>query len=275
MMLYRLLSVMLFALLLVPAVRADEEFRQMLDDRLRYFLCLACAILLVLFMTGTLLRGMSFVAGRGTPGDLFNFGFAQIFYGSHSPEVPREWMFSFTTPQANDATGVTGFYAPLWVMLLAVIGASLMTLSLLVAEIVKPVREEDASVIRQRTQTIVMHQFFIQFSPLGAIFVYQSLLAAKAAEEPIAVALAALGAGAAINLVLRNAVNASARLFSSSWREASDDESSSRKNDGGTPSRTTPDPEGNEGKTGTDEAGTAPEAEAPSETPSTPREGRD
>ena len=186
------------------------------DIKWRYYFSLGFAILLVMSMCGTLMLSMAYFANRGAPGDIFNFGFAQVFYGSHTSEIPSEWMVSLTTPQPKADGVVTGFFAPLWVMLVAVIGASLMTLSLLVADIVKPVTvDSDDKILRKRIQSIVMHQFFIVFAPLGAIFVYQSLLAAKAAEEPIAVATAALGAGVAINVILKSAVNAAKNLFAS------------------------------------------------------------
>ncbi|MFM9995510.1 MAG: hypothetical protein ACKVU4_06865 [Phycisphaerales bacterium] len=182
--------------------------------RTRYYASLALAVVLMVSMTVTIMVGMSFVSERGGQGDVFTFGFASIFFGSHNiKDVPSEWMLSLTTPWSEGDRGITGFYAPLWVMLVAVVGAGLMTLSLLLTEIRRPPNYETEPDVRDRVQHIIMHQFFIVFAPLGAIFVYQALLAAKAAEEPIAVAIAALGAGATINVLLKLAVDRAQRLF--------------------------------------------------------------
>lgn len=54
---------------------------------------------------------------------------------------------------------------------------------------------------------MVRHQFFICFAPLGAIFVYQLLVAAGSITEPVTVAFATLGAGAGLNYILVRAIN--------------------------------------------------------------------
>ena len=57
------------------------------------------------------------------------------------------------------------------------------------------------------------------FSPLGAIFVYQLMVAAGAVGQPITVAVAALGAGSTMNLLLDKAVLASKKALDKSTLE--------------------------------------------------------
>lgn len=186
-----------------------------LQQRPKYLIAMTFALVLMVTMSLAILNAMTYVATRGVTGDVFTFGFAAVFFGSHDATLPGEWMLSLTTPSTAGTRGAIGFYAPLWVMLMAVIGAGLLTLSLLVAEIKDPpVFDGRAADVRRRIQNIVMHQFFVVFAPLGAVFVYQMLVAAKAAEEPALVAIAALGAGATINALLKMAVDRGAQLFS-------------------------------------------------------------
>jgi hypothetical protein len=57
------------------------------------------------------------------------------------------------------------------------------------------------------------------FSPLGAIFIYQLMVAAGAVGQPITVAIAALGAGSTMNLLLDKAVLASKKALDKSTLE--------------------------------------------------------
>ncbi len=106
-----------------------------------------------------------------------------------------------------------GFGAPLWVLLMSVLGCSILTVSLIVDEIGNPPRPEQ---IRERIQKVVRHQYFILFSPVGAVFVYQMLLVADAAHNNLTVALAALGSGVTINSLLNVAIQHSKELFDGS-----------------------------------------------------------
>lgn len=129
-----------------------------------------------------------------------------------------------------------GFGAPLWVILVSVLGAGVVTVGLIVGEITKvkentapektlPVQppmataqgpnagEDNAKTIREHMQTLVQHQFFILFSPVTAIFVYQALVAGAAASSSLMVGLAALGAGPSLSAVLTKAGAAATKLF--------------------------------------------------------------
>jgi len=53
---------------------------------------------------------------------------------------------------------------------------------------------------------IVLHQLYILFAPLGGVFLYQILVLADAVTQPVSVAIAALGAGATLNILLAKAV---------------------------------------------------------------------
>lgn len=121
------------------------------------------------------------------------------------------------TPASNPAGGtadvVRGFGAPLWVVLMSVLGAGLLTVGLIVKEIKERPAPNDEAKIQERLQTMVQHQFFILFAPLGAVFVYQILVVGEAASQPLTVALASLGAGASMNVLLSKAVSYSASLI--------------------------------------------------------------
>jgi hypothetical protein len=54
---------------------------------------------------------------------------------------------------------------------------------------------------------LVQNQFFTLFAPLGGIFTYQALVLAGAALQPFVVAVAALGAGATLNVLLHLAIS--------------------------------------------------------------------
>ena len=94
-----------------------------------------------------------------------------------------------------DPPPVRGFGAPLWVLLLAVLGVGLRTMSIIVNEISHEPDFHDPQAVRARIELMVRHQFFMLFAPLGAIFVYQFLVMAESASQPSTVALVSLGAG--------------------------------------------------------------------------------
>lgn len=106
-----------------------------------------------------------------------------------------------------------GFGAPLWVLFLSVVGASLFSLALVVEEIGAPPNFEDLNDVRRRVQVLVAHAFYILFAPLGGIFIYQFLILTKSADEPVMVAIAALGAGVTVNSILISAVGAARRAI--------------------------------------------------------------
>ena len=136
--------------------------------------------------------------------------------------TPPAQQASTQADQRSAARLVKGFGAPLWVLLLAVLGAGILTVSLLVEQIGNPPLAKQveqignpplAKQIRDRINIVVRHQYYILFSPIGAVFVYQMLVASGAAQTPLAVALTALGAGVAMNVILKYAVTKAKQLF--------------------------------------------------------------
>jgi hypothetical protein len=124
---------------------------------------------------------------------------------------------STDTPQLDQ-----GFGAPLWVLLVSVLGAGVLTVSMIVEEITqisdvnkKPLAEQPEE-IRKHLQTLVQHQFFILFAPITAIFVYQIMIAGSAAKSTFTVALAALGAGPSLSALLTKAGAAAAKALAGS-----------------------------------------------------------
>lgn len=188
--------------------------------RAKYAITLVLAIALTVGMIVLIVLGLSFVNNTGDRTETISLGFGSLFRGYYVGGTSEEWLFSLSSPQwAGDGETkvMTGFGAPLWVILMSVIGAGLLTIALIVQEISDGIPTEvgaDAGAkIRERLEGIVRHQFFIMFSPIGAIFIYQALVLAKAAEHPFSVALAALGAGAALNGLLSKAVEVSQGLL--------------------------------------------------------------
>jgi hypothetical protein len=90
------------------------------------------------------------------------------------------------------------------VVLVSVLGAGVLTVALMINEITE--RPTDPTDIQKRQAKKVSHQFFIFFAPLGSLFVYQLLIAADAAGQAVTVAIASLGAGAAMNALLSRAL---------------------------------------------------------------------
>jgi hypothetical protein len=110
------------------------------------------------------------------------------------------------SPERLDPPLVRGFGAPLWVLLLAVLGVGLRTMSIIVNEISHEPDFHDQQGVRGRIELIVRHQFFMLFAPLGAIFVYQFLVMAESANQPSTVALVSLGAGLTLTTLLERAL---------------------------------------------------------------------
>ena len=145
-----------------------------------------------------------------------------------------------------------GFGAPLWVILISVLGSAIFTIQLLVNSLKDAIRFDDmlsadfreaatknanscryvAAMesakkdnenvsdtvcirwhVRKRVKMIIQHQFYILFSPLGAIFVYQMLVSSDSIGHPATVGIAAFSAGFAINNLLRKALSVSEDLL--------------------------------------------------------------
>ena len=188
---------------------ADERSRK---HTLSTILAVAFAVVLI----GTIALGLMFVHTLEEHVDILSLGYGYVFWGTYvDTEHPHpQWIFSFTTPHLVGEKASHGFGAPLWVIFLAVIGAALSTVQLIIARIRETLSYEDKDIndFRARIQGIVEHQFFILFAPLGAIFVYQMLVAGEAANQHLTVAVAALGSGPAVNFVLARAFGAAQKL---------------------------------------------------------------
>jgi len=208
---------------------AFVRVRQAELKRLKHSTSIILAFLFTLSVIYAISSGLNYVHTEGQEGEVLSLGYAFLFKDSYAKDAHQEWIFSFTSPknflngdssvagiQANDHNSVSAFGAPLWVILLSVIGASISTVKLILTETKDTLDyEKEEKRFWQRIQHIVQHQFLILFSPLGAIFVYQMLVAADAIQKPTTVALAALGAGPTINYLLAKAINLSKNLVES------------------------------------------------------------
>ena len=194
-----------------------------LSSRLKYNFSIILAFLFSVALIVAISRGISIVSPSDTE-EILSLGFVNIFWGTYVPEGQAEWLFSLTS--ATSTENLSGFGVPLWVLLLSVIGSSLFTLLIIVSEIKErpdfaklkadPPNEAEVKKFREKIENIVRHQFYMLFSPLGAIFVYQLMVAAGAVGQPITVAIAALGAGSTMNLLLDKAVLASKKALDKS-----------------------------------------------------------
>ena len=197
-----------------------------LSSRLKYNFSIILAFLFSVALIVAISRGISIVSPSDTE-EILSLGFVNIFWGTYVPEGQAEWLFSLTS--ATSTENLSGFGVPLWVLLLSVIGSSLFTLLIIVSEIKErpdfaklkadPPNEAEVKKFREKIENIVRHQFYMLFSPLGAIFVYQLMVAAGAVGQPITVAIAALGAGSTMNLLLDKAVLASKKALGKSTME--------------------------------------------------------
>jgi len=105
---------------------------------------------------------------------------------------------------------VRGLGAPLWVVLIGVLGAALFTIGLIIREIKAA---PDDNTLPKRVPAIIEHQFFLLFAPLGAIFLFQLLVQAGSASQHVTVAIAALASGLLVNWLLKTALTTVHRLI--------------------------------------------------------------
>jgi hypothetical protein len=167
--------------------------------------------------------GLRYVHTTGEKNEILSLGYASIFRGRYVKGTESEWLFSLTashepasnqmstaealSENASAAEGsappiARGFGAPLWVLLLAVAGVGLRTIMIIISEIGHLPDFRNPAELRRRTEVLVRHQLFRLFAPLGAVFVYQFLVIAESATQPVAVALVALGAGLTLTTLL-------------------------------------------------------------------------
>jgi len=123
-----------------------------------------------------------------------------------APNVSSETTPVPAPPAENVKKLARGFGAPLWVIFLAVVGAGIFTIHIIVQGIMESINDMDHERLRFRVQQIVVHEFYILFAPLGAIIVYQLIVIAGMSKQYLTVALAVLGAGLALNVILDRAL---------------------------------------------------------------------
>ena len=197
-----------------------------LGRNVQYYGTIALAFLLTAAVIAFISLGLRFVNLTGAEGDVIALGFANIYKGTYVKDIQQEWLLSLTAPWQAPAGApalARGFGAPLWTLLLSVIGSGLFTIQLIVRQVKTPVDVNNARQFRDRLQEVVLHQFYIFFAPLGAIFIYQLLVAAGAASVETTVAIAMLAAGAALNGLLDRALNAVQNAVEARKRSAAQD----------------------------------------------------
>ncbi len=170
-----------------------------------------------LFSGGMILTIAIWVSNVSTfnQNDILSLGFVHFFTNS------GEWVLSLT----SSSTPIKdGFWVPIWVMLLSVIGSSLYTVLIILSQITKrpnwdilmpktdsdPVKKKDyvkeIKKFNKVLENIVRHQFYIVFAPIGSIFVYQLLVLGNASTNQTTVAIAALASGLLLNSILDKAL---------------------------------------------------------------------
>lgn len=176
--------------------------------RVKYLSSIIMAIFLSGGMIITIAIGIFFTSTLNK-GEILSLGFA------HIAQYENEWLFCLTSALN---LGQPGFWVPLWVLLLSVIGASLFTVLIIVNQIkdrpdfakldrTGAAEAQELTKFQKTIKDIVLHQFYMIFSPLGSVFVYQLLVPGDAANQPVTVAIAALGSGPALNIILDKAIN--------------------------------------------------------------------
>jgi len=119
------------------------------------------------------------------------------------PAEPKTTDKKSTSAEVTNDDVVKGLGAPLWVLFIAVIGAGLFTIALIIREIKE--RPGPDKMI-ERIPHIIEHQFFLFFAPLGGIFLYQILLQSGAASHHVTVATGALASGLMVNYLMSKAL---------------------------------------------------------------------
>ena len=164
--------------------------------------------------------------GETTDGDeVISLGFGYVHQATFVEGVERDWVLSLTlpnvAPREREAAGGTsasaaaeparvsqGFGAPIWVLLLAVLAATLYLVIVWARQMVRRVNSEPATtdMLRRHSVELAQHGVYTLLSPVGAIFVYQGLVATDAASGSAAVAIAALSSGVAMSRMMEQAV---------------------------------------------------------------------
>lgn len=194
--------------------------RSQTQARIHYFLCLSVAFLFTVFVILAVTFGLKAVHETESNHAGFTLGFANIYQATYVENVPRDWVLSFTAPSIDlkmEKDWIDdGFGAPLWVILIAVIGAGVFALLVMLKAIDDPPNYADKQHLNRRMSEVVKHQFFILFSPMSGIVLYQFLVVSGSANVSVTVAMAALGAGVVSTPILDHAVNGANSLLAKS-----------------------------------------------------------
>jgi len=204
--------ILLPLIFIISVVLAIVEFKE-INLAFKYYSSIILAFIFTGFMIAYIVGGLRTVNRMGLEEneEVASLGVASIFYGTYVNDIEPQWLFSLTSPSEKDINGGAsaiskGFGAPLWVILISVIGAGLFTINIIVEGIKDRVRKMTVDKARVNIQKIILHEFYVFFSPVGAIFVYQLLVLGGAASQPVTVAIAVLAAGLALNLLLEKAL---------------------------------------------------------------------
>lgn len=244
---HRLLVIVPVGIFLFSVLNAFVIVRRWV--RFGYLLALGSSVALTVTMITVIAVGLYQVSASEESEDVVSLGFASILRGTYVKDGTPQTLFTLTTPRKVDQAAAAdepekGFGAPLWVMLLSVAGAGLLTMALVVREagdlppremLARYVNEEQveeylaargATVqpgaltgVSDRIKVMLEHQFYMMFAPLGAVFVYQLLVLAEAAGSPVTVAIAAMGSGASLNKLLQVAVQRAGEALDRGHRE--------------------------------------------------------
>ncbi|MBL6600903.1 MAG: hypothetical protein ISP41_18610 [Alphaproteobacteria bacterium] len=223
-------------LFLFTALVTIVTLRKGIWNQLKYYLCISLALLFTISMV-YLIGVTSLELSNASKEHPTPLGFAYVYFDSYVKDASDDWNFSLTAPATIPAPKIaeprvdissttaaaalraidhtkpaTGFGAPFWVLMLSVIGSGLYTIKLVVDNVRKGSTYSPEEV-RSTAADIIQHQFYILFSPLGSIFVYQTLLLAGIGTKPLTVAIAALASGIALNVVLKKAWDAVAKIL--------------------------------------------------------------
>ena len=202
--------------ILVAIVRTKWKWLQQAKYTILVILTLLmCAGVIYVFMEGAKVVD---TLEQETGSTSVSLGFVQMVKASYFPDrSPDEWIVALTAPEGE----TLGFGAPLWVILVSVVGAVLISTGVIIKSLRSLAESVSGSTstevpkmdIQAEVHKLVKHQLFILFAPIGAIFLYQIMLLTGTAEENLTVGVAALAAGGGLGLLLRKAHKAVTKLL--------------------------------------------------------------
>ena len=180
----------------------------------KYYVLIGLSFLFTFLIVGYVLIGLTKVSDIGSPGEVLTLGFLDFFHGSYVSGSDSNWIVTLTG-EANEVVATdqgenfnpVGLGAPLWVILMSVFGSAAFTLLFLVKQVGRLVNRLPEAPFRQEIQQIVMHQIYLLFAPIGAVFLYQMLILADAASHDVTVGIFALSSGLGLNLILAASAN--------------------------------------------------------------------